>query len=58
MAPPARTCDAVTAPSEQRLDDGAIERESTLGEIPGIPWMPALGSLHRGPCRTGRARGD
>ena len=27
--------------SEQRLDDGSLEREFTLGEIPGILWMPA-----------------
>ncbi|MFE2474061.1 alpha/beta hydrolase family protein [Streptomyces mirabilis] len=27
--------------SEQRLDDGVIEREFTLGEIPGILWTPA-----------------
>ncbi|MFJ3791346.1 alpha/beta hydrolase [Kitasatospora sp. NPDC090091] len=27
--------------SEQRLDDDVIEREFTLGEIPGILWMPA-----------------
>ena len=26
--------------SEQRLDDGSLEREFTLGEIPGILWMP------------------
>src|SRR3954470_5121721 len=26
--------------SEQRLDDGALEREFTLGEIPGILWTP------------------
>ncbi|MET8536001.1 alpha/beta hydrolase [Streptomyces sp. NPDC005065] len=26
--------------SEQRLDDGVLEREFTLGEIPGILWMP------------------
>ncbi|TSE00607.1 alpha/beta hydrolase [Skermania sp. ID1734] len=27
--------------SEQRLDDDALEREFTLGEIPGILWTPA-----------------
>ena len=27
--------------SEQRLDDGAFERDFTLGEIPGILWTPA-----------------
>ncbi|HZI96683.1 MAG TPA: hypothetical protein VFD41_04050 [Actinomycetales bacterium] len=26
--------------SEQRLDDGILEREFTLGEIPGILWTP------------------
>src|SRR5689334_8071444 len=26
--------------SEQRLDDGLLEREFTLGEIPGILWTP------------------
>ncbi|MEI5102756.1 alpha/beta hydrolase [Streptomyces sp. PmtG] len=26
--------------SEQRLDDGVLEREFTLGEIPGTLWMP------------------
>jgi len=26
--------------SEQRLDDGVVEREFTLGEIPGILWTP------------------
>jgi len=26
--------------SEQRLDDGVLERRFTLGEIPGILWMP------------------
>ncbi|MFF3451030.1 alpha/beta hydrolase [Streptomyces sp. NPDC002667] len=30
--------------SEQRLDDGVIEREFTLGEIPGILWTPASSS--------------
>ncbi|MER5207511.1 alpha/beta hydrolase [Streptomyces sp. NPDC002825] len=30
--------------SEQRLDDGVIERAFTLGEIPGILWTPASGS--------------
>ncbi|MFH8993081.1 dienelactone hydrolase family protein [Streptomyces sp. NPDC017940] len=27
--------------SEQRLDDGVLEREFTLGELPGILWTPA-----------------
>ena len=27
--------------SEQRLDDGVLERRFTLGEIPGILWTPA-----------------
>ncbi|MFD7606964.1 alpha/beta hydrolase [Streptomyces mirabilis] len=27
--------------SEQRLNDGVLEREFTLGEIPGILWTPA-----------------
>ncbi|MEU7424831.1 alpha/beta hydrolase [Streptomyces sp. NPDC040750] len=27
--------------SEQRLDDGVLEREFTLGEIPGTLWTPA-----------------
>ena len=30
--------------SEQRLDDGVLEREFTLGEIPGILWTPAPAS--------------
>ncbi|MGW2329512.1 dienelactone hydrolase family protein [Streptomyces sp. NPDC001700] len=30
--------------SEQRLDDGVVEREFTLGEIPGILWTPGSGS--------------
>ncbi|MCX5316900.1 alpha/beta hydrolase [Streptomyces sp. NBC_00154] len=30
--------------SEQRLDDGILEREFTLGEIPGILWMPGSAS--------------
>ncbi|MGW7559593.1 alpha/beta hydrolase [Streptomyces sp. NPDC054757] len=30
--------------SEQRLDDGVIERVFTLGEIPGILWTPASAS--------------
>ena len=31
--------------SEQRLDDGVVEREFTLGEIPGILWTPAIASV-------------
>ena len=30
--------------SEQRLDDGVLEREFLLGEIPGILWTPASAS--------------
>ncbi|WP_330294338.1 alpha/beta hydrolase [Streptomyces sp. NBC_00503] len=30
--------------SEQRLDDGVLEREFTLGEIPGILWTPSSAS--------------
>ena len=30
--------------SEWRLDDGVLEREFTLGEIPGILWTPASAS--------------
>lgn len=30
--------------SEQRLDDGVLQREFTLGEIPGILWTPAPAS--------------
>ncbi|MCX4919733.1 alpha/beta hydrolase [Streptomyces sp. NBC_00687] len=30
--------------SEQRLDDGVLEREFTLGDIPGILWTPAAAS--------------
>jgi len=26
--------------SQRRLDDGVLEREFTLGEIPGILWTP------------------
>jgi len=54
--------------SEQRLDGGVLEREFTLGEIPGILWTPASapaplilvghpGGLHRMyPRLAGRAR--
>ncbi|WP_317441152.1 alpha/beta hydrolase [Streptomyces collinus] len=31
--------------SEQRLDDGVLERRFTLGEIPGILWTPASASV-------------
>jgi hypothetical protein len=31
--------------SEQRLDDGFVEREFTLGEIPGILWTPGSASV-------------
>jgi hypothetical protein len=27
--------------SEKRLDDGVVERELTLGEVPGLLWTPA-----------------
>jgi dienelactone hydrolase len=30
--------------SEQRLDDGVVEREFTLGEVPGILWTPGSAS--------------
>ena len=30
--------------SEKRLDDGVLEREFTLGEVPGILWTPGSGS--------------
>lgn len=30
--------------SERRLDDGVLEREFTLGEIPGILWTPGSAS--------------
>lgn len=30
--------------SEQRLDDGVVEREFTLDDIPGILWTPATAS--------------
>jgi hypothetical protein len=30
--------------SEQRLDDGLLEREFTLGEIPGVLWTPGSAS--------------
>jgi len=30
--------------SEQRLDGGVVEREFTLGEIPGILWTPGSAS--------------
>ena len=54
--------------SEQRLDDGVLEREFTLGEIPGILWTPEsapaplilsghIGGLHkRLPRLVARAR--
>ncbi|MDI5968176.1 alpha/beta hydrolase [Streptomyces sp. SL13] len=54
--------------SEQRLDDGVLEREFTLGEIPGILWTPGSapaplilmahnGGLHkREPRLVARAR--
>jgi hypothetical protein len=30
--------------TEQRLDDGVVEREFTLGEVPGILWTPGSAS--------------
>jgi hypothetical protein len=54
--------------SEQRLDDGVLEREFTLGEIPGVLWTPGSaptplilmghnGGLHkRAPRLVARAR--
>src|SRR4051794_9515448 len=30
--------------SEQRLDDGVLEREFILGEIPGVLWTPGSAS--------------
>jgi hypothetical protein len=30
--------------SEKRLDDGVLEREFTIGEVPGILWTPASAS--------------
>ncbi|MEY9888119.1 pimeloyl-ACP methyl ester carboxylesterase [Catenulispora sp. MAP5-51] len=30
--------------AEQRLDDGVVEREFTLGEVPGILWTPGSAS--------------
>jgi len=54
--------------SEQRLDDGVLEREFTLGEIPGVLWTPVPapaplilvghpGGLHKmHPRLAGRAR--
>ncbi|CAM3450809.1 dienelactone hydrolase family protein [Isoptericola cucumis] len=30
--------------SERRLDDGVLERELTLGDVPGILWTPASAS--------------
>jgi dienelactone hydrolase len=56
--------------SEQRFDDGVLEREFTLGEVPGILWTPGStaapaplillghpGGLHRMyPRLAGRAR--
>ena len=29
---------------EQRLDDGVLEREFTLGQIPGVLWTPPRAS--------------
>jgi hypothetical protein len=35
--------------SEQRLDDGVLEREFTLGEIPGVLWTPGSAPTPRAP---------
>jgi dienelactone hydrolase len=54
--------------SEQRLDDGVLERDFTLGEVPGVLWTPGSapaplilsghnGGLHkRSPRLVARAR--
>ncbi|MFG2717904.1 alpha/beta hydrolase [Streptomyces sp. NPDC048416] len=34
----------LTFTSEQRLDDGVLERAFTLGDVPGILWTPASAS--------------
>lgn len=41
--------------SEQRLDDGVLEREFTLGEIPGILWTPAPASAPASASASARA---
>jgi dienelactone hydrolase len=33
--------------TEQRLDDGVVERRFSLGEVPGILWTPARASASR-----------
>ncbi|GHC78321.1 hypothetical protein GCM10010349_59610 [Streptomyces flavofungini] len=39
--------------SEQRLDDGVIEREFTLGDIPGTLWTPdSAGAAGAAPVRA------
>jgi hypothetical protein len=35
--------------SEQRLDDGVLEREFTLGEVPGVLWTPGSAPTPRAP---------
>ena len=40
--------------SEQRLDDGVLEREFTLGEIPGILWTPGIRTGAADPARPPR----
>jgi hypothetical protein len=48
--------------SEQRLDDGVLEREFTLGEIPGVLWTrgsapaPPILSGHNGGLRKREPR--
>jgi hypothetical protein len=42
--------------SEQRLDDGVLEREFTLGEIPGILWTPSF-RCPRWAARSGTREG-
>ncbi|GAB2831655.1 dienelactone hydrolase family protein [Streptomyces daliensis] len=39
--------------SEQRLDDGVLEREFTLGEVPGILWTPEAASAPVSPILLG-----
>ncbi|WP_327310871.1 alpha/beta hydrolase [Streptomyces sp. NBC_01243] len=41
--------------SEQRLDDGVLEREFTLGEIPGILWTPESASASASPSASAPA---
>jgi hypothetical protein len=43
--------------SEQRLDDGVLEREFTLGGIPGILWTPESASAPARPILLGHPGG-